>query len=1114
MVCRHLSLKRPQMNMRRTLCFGLLCLTPHLSAQPTGQTYRNTNYGFQFSVPAGWTVRETGFYIAHYSSVFLTVNNQRPGLEIRDWPTGKNSWGFGAETTFQQMQPGEVYVSFGYSDGPGPDGMQPDTVATDLRSLLAGKAITPSSQPGLSPLNVGFFKRGHRWAISACLKEPVTEENRAKVLSMLQSFEFLDAPVGNPGWAESLAWAELPENIRAPVKWRDWPVANSVQEDSASSQMGRLTVVVRKTGSGYSVKFIWQAVGAWEYLVSADGKVTQPEPAVLYPLSLPRAELPFDLPGASPGRVNAYWLAPRVQASTAFGKTTVTWFAEDGSVRRQALDVHGARSGHGFVSVGGPPHTMEGVNEDWRIVPHPPGSGPLDGHIAATPDSRVVLDQFSSKAGWASLGIYVHGQRVNSLGPFMPCYPSADAVLNDDGSAAWLVWQDEAKTNAQVVVLNTNGVVQFRADCGHPVWSPIVAPNGAGVLLRPNTGAAADRNTFMWFTARGKEQALDISPNPECAGWIPESRKALFCTSLGSEPRRWQLIDWDTGKRLWDIASPGAGQFLALGLTPTLVIFAMAEPYGPSQSDSGKVQIRTFFAVKVQDGSLAARWQGPLAHRVLDAGTEGFLRLGSRVFYITDEGVQRTQSGRHCLEKTWLGMKYEVPAAHKWVNEDAMFSTELWPPGRRGWGAVACMIFSATDFFREPLVQCLLFFWLVAPGVEAVDETGPPSSASLRAGSTPPGTQEVTKVTPESFEPISRQGFGDLEKKAAAGDAIARSEVGARYAEGLGVKEDTAKGYEWLKKAAKSGEIRAQRRVGDMLVAGRGTSPDVKQGMEWLTKAAEAGDAQAQFDLALAYHEGTGVARDYGKAFDWSLKVAQRGDAISQRRVGGMSAEGEGVGKDLRAAREWWEKAAGQNEPQALFNLGMMYFSGKGVEANRKAALSLWLRASLYGNPDAQVVLAKAYVSGGGVPKDMKRAMDLFEAGARAGNAEAQVLFRTPAGGGEDGAARLPTGVAVARQSRRPRLSRRPVPVGHFLSARGGGGQGCRRSAQVVSLGCRPRAARGDCAAEGNHAIHGAGTSTGSPAPGGQSLSPNRAIWYLITAPRQSVRFVAGFAFR
>jgi len=246
------------------------------------------------------------------------------------------------------------------------------------------------------------------------------------------------------------------------------------------------------------------------------------------------------------------------------------------------------------------------------------------------------------------------------------------------------------------------------------------------------------------------------------------------------------------------------------------------------------------------------------------------------------------------------------------------------------------------------------------------------------------------KVSPESFEPLSSQGFADLEKKAVVGDAIAQYEVGARFAEGIGVKEDAAKGYEWLKKAATSGESRAERRVGEMLMAGRGTTPDAKQGMEWLTKAADAGDAFAQFDLAVFYHEGTGVTRDYGKAFAWFMKLAQRGDATAQRSLGGMYAKGEGVASDLTAAREWWEKAAAQNEPQALFNLALIYLRGEGVEANSRTALSLLLRASVYGDLDAEVMLAKAYAKGVGVPQDMGRAMDLFEAAARAGNAEAQ----------------------------------------------------------------------------------------------------------------------------
>ena len=71
----------------------------------------------------------------------------------------------------------------------------------------------------------------------------------------------------------------------------------------------------------------------------------------------------------------------------------------------------------------------------------------------------------------------------------------------------------------------------------------------------------------MWFTKQGKRRSMEVSPNPWCLGWIPGSGKSLFRTSVGNEANRYQLIDWDLGKRLWDIPSPGDGRVLAMGLS-------------------------------------------------------------------------------------------------------------------------------------------------------------------------------------------------------------------------------------------------------------------------------------------------------------------------------------------------------------------------------------------------------------------------------------------------------------------------------------------------------------------------------------------------------------------
>jgi hypothetical protein len=235
-------------------------------------------------------------------------------------------------------------------------------------------------------------------------------------------------------------------------------------------------------------------------------------------------------------------------------------------------------------------------------------------------------------------------------------------VLNDDGSAAFLITQSNMQSDvplsgdalreklsanervhAQIVVLNPKGRIQFQTDCGPAaVWSPIVAPGGAGVLSRPNT-VGTDPNTFMWFTADGLQRTLKIGPNPACLGWIPGTCQSLFSTSIGSQSGPYQLIDWKTGKKLWDIACPGRGEVLAIALTPKVVLFSMAEPYPSGTSpevngslfQSGKKWVRTFYAVDAQDGKVVARWPGQFPQRYSGKTPDYFLQLGGKLFYIT-----------------------------------------------------------------------------------------------------------------------------------------------------------------------------------------------------------------------------------------------------------------------------------------------------------------------------------------------------------------------------------------------------------------------------------------------------------------------------------------------
>ncbi len=651
----------------------------NLSAQPTGHVYPDTKYGFQVVISPGWEAKKTSFSVAHYNYVFLTINNQRPGLAFEGWP---GTWICNNRVT--QLQPGEVYISVGYAGSPMGTTMRADNVGEYLCSFLTTNHVSGSSSDGMLNYSLSFFKRGQQWSILACMKEPVTKENRQKVMALLQSIRFVDAPVTNASWAESLAWNELPEKIRDPGNWpwsSGWPAVGQEGEQSGSGMFGEQSALVTNLGSAYSVTFALEAIGEWRFTVKTNGEV-ESEPSTLHAKGPPPAQWPSDLPGASGGIIDSYWVAPYVQAADVAGRTTLTWFAKDGHVERQ-VNTSDFSAGWSFLGIPNHPNTVEGINEDWRInlPPEPKHTNSrydMSGHITGTPDSRVFVHEYHPKGETVAMDVYIRGKKVKTAGPFFRYFgPSDEPSLNDDGSIAILIADKKIQANAtqtgwralgvnlpaagaRVVVLDAQGEIHFQTDCGPYVCSPIVAPNGVGVLLRPNTGT--NQNTFMWFTAAGLQRSLEISPNPEFVSWIPETCQSLFSTSVGFQSGPYELIDWNTGKKLWDIPCPGRGEVLAFALTPKLILFSVAEPYpsgiwhkvNESLFQSGHEWVRTFYAVDAQDGKLVARWHGQFPQRYSDKIRDHFLQLGDKLYYVTED------------EFTELSLKDIMAKAHGW----------------------------------------------------------------------------------------------------------------------------------------------------------------------------------------------------------------------------------------------------------------------------------------------------------------------------------------------------------------------------------------------------------------------------------------------------------------
>ncbi|MGH7941094.1 MAG: hypothetical protein ACREFR_08500 [Limisphaerales bacterium] len=623
--------------------------------EQAGHTYYDKTYGFQITVPPGWQASETSFSFEHYGYAFLTINNQRPGLEF------EGGWGMGwlNDNHVTQLQSNEVYIAIGYGGGPMETIMRDDSVGDNLASFAATKNVHAYSFGGVLNYGLEFFKRGELWSISARMKEPVTEENREKVMALMRSIHFVDRPVENASWAESLAWNNLPGKVRETGdRFMGWPAVGDCGEQSGYAMAGPRSVLVTNLGSAYALKFDLQGVGEWSFTVKTSGHV-ESEPPALQATGPPPSQWPSDLPGAGGAIINSYWIAPDVQASVVSGKTTLTWFAKDGDIEQQAAV---GELQPGFVDIPGGFLAIRGINENWQItLPREPSHPLLAGYITSTADSRVFVHVRHPKLGQIAVDIYIHGKRMNTVGPFWQ-YEANNVALNDDGSVAFLTVKanmqsdvplrgdalrekllSQEHVHAQIVALDRNGRIRFQTDCGPAVSSPIIAPDGAGVLLRPNAGT--NQNTFIWFTAAGLQRSLAIRPNPEFIGWIPKTCQSLFSTSIGLQSGPYELVDWKTGKKLWRIPCPGRGEILAIALTPEIILFSVAEPYpsgtwheiNESLFQSGKEWVRTFYTVGVQDGKLIARWPGQFPHRYSGRLRDHFLQLGDKLYYVTGD---------------------------------------------------------------------------------------------------------------------------------------------------------------------------------------------------------------------------------------------------------------------------------------------------------------------------------------------------------------------------------------------------------------------------------------------------------------------------------------------
>ena len=156
-----------------------------------------------------------------------------------------------------------------------------------------------------------------------------------------------------------------------------------------------------------------------------------------------------------------------------------------------------------------------------------------------------------------------------------------------------------------------------------------------------------------------------------------------------------------------------------------------------------------------------------------------------------------------------------------------------------------------------------------------------------------------------------------IEEAAANGDVTACFELGALYANGHVVKQNSPQARKWLKKAIAKDSIAARTLLAWLYLNDDSLGQADTDAIELFLEAAEAGDSDAQCSLGDIYLEGAAGIEPNPKAMlQWYGSAANLNHPKAQYMLGKLLAEGKLVAQSDEAAFQWLTLAImNQSEP-------------------------------------------------------------------------------------------------------------------------------------------------------------------------------------------------------
>ncbi|BCH27329.1 peptidoglycan-binding protein [Mesorhizobium sp. L-8-3] len=234
-------------------------------------------------------------------------------------------------------------------------------------------------------------------------------------------------------------------------------------------------------------------------------------------------------------------------------------------------------------------------------------------------------------------------------------------------------------------------------------------------------------------------------------------------------------------------------------------------------------------------------------------------------------------------------------------------------------------------------------------------ETGMPTAAIPHTAEAPAIAEPPAETAPApeanaapmqqpAFEPAPVEaGPVALREAADTGDPKAVFEIGARYADGRGIKTDMAAAAKWYERSAELGFAPAQYRIGNFYEKGLGVTRDVAKAKTWYQMAAEQGNASAMHNLAVLFAMGADGVTDNDSAARWFGRAAELGVKDSQFNLGILAAKGVGMQQNLEESYKWFALVAKTGDRDAVTKRDEIANALRPEQLERaRAAAELW----------------------------------------------------------------------------------------------------------------------------------------------------------------------------